>query len=245
LLAVTVIVPTVVEFTLIMAMPVAFVIPLAMMPAPARLTFAPLTGRPPLVTLKETPVAIDTVTVAGFALTFKGGIITVTLALPEMVPLAAFTNVAPGADVVKVTDTFPFASVIPDNAEMFPTVALLTVQDILTPGIAAVPFIAVALNTWLAPRPRVADDGETTIEVRTGGTVFTVTPALPEIVPLVAFTKAVPAEDAVNVTVAFPEASVIAFRGVTVPTIELLLVRLMQHFNYSKNIMVKLIENGK
>jgi hypothetical protein len=94
---------------------------------------------------------------------------TVTLELFEMLPLVAFTKAVPAANAVKVTVTLPFTFVIPDNAEMLPTVPLLTVQDTLTPATGVEPFKAVALNACVPATLRVAEDGEITIEVRVGG----------------------------------------------------------------------------
>src|SRR5659263_432717 len=87
-----------------------------------------------------------------------------------MLPLVAFTKVVPAEDAVNVTVAFPFTSVIPDDKEMLPTVALLTVHVTLIPEIGSEPLSAVAVNAHVPAILRLATDGETTSEVRTGDT---------------------------------------------------------------------------
>ncbi len=62
------------------------------------------------------------------------------------------------------------------------------------------------------------------------GTGLTVTNAVPVMLPLVAVKEAVPACNDVNVTEAFPSMPVIAYDGLTAPTVVLLLVKDMLTF---------------
>gem|GEM_PF-1859999 len=150
--------------------------------------------------------------------------LTVTLAVPLTDAFVAFTKEFPATDELNVTEALPSAPVIANSWLTVPTVVLLLVHEILTPDMRFVPLNAVAMNAWVAPAVNMAEDGETTIEVRTGGTGLTVTLAVPLTDAFVAFTKEFPATDELNVTEALPSAPVIANNWLTVPTVVLLLV---------------------
>ncbi len=64
----------------------------------------------------------------------EGGAITVTVAVPETFPLVAFTIAVPGASAVNVVVAVPFIFVVALDGLTVPTVILLLVQFMFTPG---------------------------------------------------------------------------------------------------------------
>lgn len=136
-----------------------------------------------------------------------GGIaVTVTVALPTIVPFVAFIVVVPGLDAVNK----------PVTGSIVPTVVLL----LLHVTVAAIEFpklsLGMAANAAELPTIRDAVVGATVIVVNTGVTAtdeVTTSVALPTTLPFVAFMVVVPAEDAKNRPVI----------GSIVPTVLLLL----------------------
>jgi hypothetical protein len=118
LLAVAVIVPALVAFTLMTALPLASVVPLPVT-APVRVIVAPFTGAFALVAVKVTLVGIATVTTAGVADKTSAGCgiaLKVTVMLPCSVALKnAVIVTVPAVALVKVVPATPFVIVAEAN----------------------------------------------------------------------------------------------------------------------------------
>ncbi len=65
----------------------------------------------------------------------SGAAVTVTFALPTVVPFVAVTIAIPAALAVNVVDAFPFISVITFTGATFPATVLLLAQVMLIPCI--------------------------------------------------------------------------------------------------------------